>query len=164
VEPVKKGNTMAIDKEAIRAMLRKAAGRVENGPCPVCPGVQLETITIDDTEQDFCPQCNGIFLDKGEAADFGEGLDDFPDFKWSWEHRELSNKKCPRHPEQFMWEVPYHQGENLKVDICQECQGIWLDFSEIGELERIMADVTDPKLRNAKLAAEMERKGLISLT
>jgi Zn-finger nucleic acid-binding protein len=155
---------MAIDKEAIRAMLRKAAGRKENGACPVCVSVNLETITIDGVEQDFCPQCNGIFLDHGEAADFAEGIEDFPDFNWSWNLKTLSAKKCPRHPEEYMWELPYHQSSNLLVDYCAICKGIWLDFSEIGELEKIVANVTDPKARNSKIAAEMKKKNLISLT
>lgn len=155
---------MAINKEAIRAMLRKASGRKESGPCPVCVSVNLETIIIDGVEQDFCPQCHGIFLDYGEAADFAEGVEDFPDFDWSWNHKTLSQKKCPKHPDEYMWEMPYHKGKSLLIDYCAICKGIWLDFAEIGELEQIVADATDPKARNSKLAAEMEKKNLIVLT
>jgi Zn-finger nucleic acid-binding protein len=155
---------MAIDKEAIRAMLRKAAGRVENGPCPVCPGTMLETIEIDGVTQDFCPKCNGIFLDHGEAADFAEGDSDFPDFEWSWSQKQLSAKRCPRHPDEFMYEVPFYNGRDLLVDVCPICKGIWLDHSEIGTLETIMADITDPEVRNARLLDEMKKKGLIALT
>ena len=152
---------MPIDKEKIRAMIRAKSGIKVGGPCPVCETVNLETIEVEGVEQDFCSQCNGIWLDKGEAAEIAEGVQDFPDFDWSWANKKISKKKSPRFPDQFMWELPYIQGKNLKIDYCEASGGMWLDCSEIAELEIIVADNTDPNMRLHKMAADLKKSGYI---
>ena len=155
---------MPIDKEAIRAMIRKRAGIETGGPCPVCPDVNLDVLKVEGVDQDFCPQCHGIWLDSGEAAEVGEGIQDFPNFDWSWAQRKESAKKSPRHPELNLWEVPYAEDHSLKVDYCEKSKGIWLDCSEISQLEVIMADNTNPTERLYKLFDDMKKSGYICVS
>ena len=34
--------------------------------CPVCPDTKLVLIDLQDVEIDNCPQCGGVWLDRGE--------------------------------------------------------------------------------------------------
>lgn len=154
---------MPLDKEKIREMIRAKAGIKLGGPSPAFPEVTLETMTIEGVQIDFCPKSHGIWLDHGEAADLGEGIQDFPDFEWSWNERKASQKKSPKYPDEYMWELPYDKNHDLKIDYCERSRGIWLDASEIGTLELIMADNTDPKQRLYKLYEDMKNNGYICL-
>ena len=62
-----------------------------------------------------------------------------------------------------MCELPYAKGEDLIVDYCPLSKGIWLDGSELGKLELIIADHEDPAQRLHKLAREMTKEGYICL-
>ena len=155
---------MPLDREKIREMIRLKANIKQGGPSPIFPEVSLECMVIEGVEIDFCPKSHGIWLDSGEASDIGEGLKDFPDFEWSWSKRQLSSKSSPRHPNDSMWELPYAESYDLKVDYCERSKGIWLDAGEISNLEIIMANETDPKQRLFKLYEDMKKNGYISLT
>lgn len=155
---------MPLDKEKIREMIRLKANIRKGGPSPIFPEVSLESMTIEGVEIDFCPKSHGIWLDCGEASDIGEGLQDFPDFEWSWNQRKLSSKKSPKYPQELMWELPYDQKYDLKVDYCEKSKGIWLDASEISNLEIIMANNTDPQQRLHKLYEDMKKNGYVSLS
>jgi Zn-finger nucleic acid-binding protein len=154
---------MPIDKEKIRQMIRKRAGMHSTGSCPVCVSEKLNILVVEGVEQDFCDSCFGIWLDAGEASSLAEGLSDFPDFDWSWSQRKQGKKRSVRHPEQSMCELPYAKGEDLIVDYCPLSKGIWLDGSELGKLELIIADHEDPAQRLHKLAREMTKEGYICL-
>lgn len=34
--------------------------------CPVCPGIELAMSSRQNIEIDYCPQCRGVWLDRGE--------------------------------------------------------------------------------------------------
>lgn len=155
---------MPIDKEKIREMMRQKAGRQSIGTCPACQNGALEPIEVEGTEQDFCSNCHGIWLDSGEAADIAEGITDFPNFDWSWANRKPSSKKSPRHPEMNMWELPYAEGRSLKIDYCEKSRGIWLDPSEIAELEQIVNETVDNNQRLHKLMDDMIKGGFVCLS
>ncbi|MCO4783529.1 MAG: zf-TFIIB domain-containing protein [Candidatus Cloacimonetes bacterium] len=154
---------MGLDKAKLRALIRKNAGLESTADCPCCK-VGLSPMTVEGVETDFCPDCHGVWLDSGEAADIAEGMNDFPDFEWSWSQRKESKKLSPRDPGVYLWELPYMKGKSLLVDFCQKSKGLWLDCSEIAELEGIIADQTDPNLRLNKLANELKKGGYIVLT
>jgi len=144
--------------------MRQRSGRTSIGNCPVCKDFPLEPMEVEGAEQDFCSKCYGIWLDSGEAAEVAEGVRDFPDFNWSWARKKPSLKHSPRHPDQPMWELPYAEGESLKVDYCETSRGMWLDGSEIAELERIVADRTDPDQRLHKMMDDMIKGGYVCLS
>ena len=155
---------MPIDREKIRELMRQQSGRKSIGTCPACQKAPLEPIEVEGTVQDFCSNCYGIWLDAGEASDIAEGVSDFPDFAWSWARKKLSSKKSPRHPEQNMWELPYAEGYKLRIDFCETSRGIWLDHSEIAELEHIINVTVDNKQRLHKLVDEMIKGGFVCMS
>ncbi len=154
---------MALNKEMIRAIIRQSAGIKEGPACPVCITHHLSHITVEGVEQEFCTQCHGIWLDCGEAAELAEGARDFPNFKWSWERRKASKKHSPRHPDDLMWEMPYCEGQELKIDFCARSKGTWLDGGELPQLEKIMADTTSEADRVRALGARLKKAGMIVL-
>ncbi|MBU5613004.1 TFIIB-type zinc ribbon-containing protein [Geomonas azotofigens] len=34
--------------------------------CPICPGVELKIAERQGVEIDYCPECRGVWLDRGE--------------------------------------------------------------------------------------------------
>jgi Zn-finger nucleic acid-binding protein len=123
--------------------------------CPKCIGI-LKTIRltqhhiarrIDNANQDDeflleidkCFSCGGVWFDKGEldkylekhitaidSSSLGKELD-----------RKIDEKvgTCP-HCAIELEKSPAAQDPKLTIDVCQNCQGVWLDPPEIDTLER----------------------------
>ena len=106
--------------------------------------------TTYELQVDKCFSCGGVWFDKGELDKYltdqitiidspalGGGLD-----------RELDQKagKCPRCGV-VMKKTPAPNLPDMTIDACSQCQGIWLDSTEIDRLER----TTKPKLNFLEL-------------
>lgn len=81
-------------------------------------------------ELDICPQCSGIWFDRGElelVLGHGQPVDrDFADTKEARRRCPICRKKMDK--------VNIGPGRRVLVDICpQEC-GIWFDQGELSEL------------------------------
>ena len=66
MERLQKGNAASVD--GLRKALTggAAAGLSDTATaCPACPG-QLKEVKLGKVHVDFCGQCRGVFLDKGE--------------------------------------------------------------------------------------------------
>jgi len=58
------------DLAPLKALLRGEAGpppvpSETKVPCPACPG-KLKEVVLGTIRVDYCPECKGLFLDKGE--------------------------------------------------------------------------------------------------
>jgi Zn-finger nucleic acid-binding protein len=114
-----------------------------------CPhdGATLERDTYEtDIEVDDCPECEGIWLDHGELEkiqatveiDYKRELSDVPDTV-------VQSYKNARGDEERKLACPACGGEmtakehgycsQIIVDVCIECQGVWLDAGELEALE-----------------------------
>lgn len=123
--------------------------------CPKCLGkLQKTTITSRQTseikelqgaglafalEVDKCFVCSGVWLDKGELDKYlSEEIEvvDSPSLGSEMD-KELDAKhgNCPSCGIK-MTKVASFKNTQLTVDICDKCQGIWLDPTEIDILER----------------------------
>ncbi|MBN1864204.1 MAG: zf-TFIIB domain-containing protein [Victivallales bacterium] len=61
--------------------------------CPVCKGVQLARanfIEFSDIMLDVCPECHGIWLDKGELEAINAEIDALAKIPESWDHRVMA--------------------------------------------------------------------------
>lgn len=105
--------------------------------CHAC-NQQLKIETMQGQQVDRCPECEGIFFDKGELGSIvhlvklyqglkleEEDIDSVP----IAEHRRIV--LCPEDgtamdPKDIM---------GLTIDHCRECEGIWLDSGEIAALK-----------------------------
>ena len=117
--------------------------------CPKCVG-KLEHKIIENVEVDVCFVCEGIWFDAGELEKVIQA--DSKDLQFiDLDREELDGKKiaglrdeldkkeaiCPRCGNGIKLVRKEHKGKHkVNVDICQKCNGIWLDGGEINELRR----------------------------
>jgi len=69
---------------------RLAEDRVTNLPCPACPDVrlvQVNFISYTDIVMDYCPRCQGLWLDRGELDAVTAEVRRLEQVPESWDHR-----------------------------------------------------------------------------
>ena len=100
--------------------------------CPACkkPMVILEYKSI---ELDFCMDCRGCWLDKGELGLILTGQMDVPD-NWNIETAKKSERRCPRCTAKM--QTGLLPGTNVEVDVCVNHHGIWFDEGELVDVAR----------------------------
>src|SRR5947209_20324163 len=97
--------------------------------CPVNPDTELITISVDGVSIERCRTCNGHWLDQGELAKLAERNTDVePVVSTSRE----SHRHCPV-DDSSLTEVEFPEHSGLRVDVCPQCQGIWLDANELSQ-------------------------------
>ena len=101
--------------------------------CPKCKNVALQKNRVKsrNLELDRCPECKGLWFDENE----------FETLLGRKAHKELTvpayaiekhNESCPR-CESILYEFCY-PGTMTLVDVCKDCNGIWLDNNEWKEI------------------------------
>jgi len=121
--------------------------------CPVCKSAMV-TVELREVEIDYCPRCEGIWLDRGELqlllADKDKArelLDSFEIVKGSGE----AVRKCPICLKK-MEKINIGGGQTpVMIDKCRKNDGLWFDK---GELQQIF--------KNAKLDAENRIQELLA--
>jgi Zn-finger nucleic acid-binding protein len=76
---------------------------------------------------DVCPKCNGIWLDKGEL---GKVLKDRKLADYLTKHigtKSRSPMVCPR----CGMTMDIEKADDIEVDVCLNCGGVWLDEGEL---------------------------------
>jgi Zn-finger nucleic acid-binding protein len=113
--------------------------------CPKCNKAlrsvkyEAQLLTVDR-----CVSCKGIWLDKGELAQYGNAADDMPDFDKSLSALKPTKFPCPNCKEhkkhEMLFELPYTSDDKatFSVDYCKVCQGLWLDALEINSAQSIL--------------------------
>lgn len=107
--------------------------------CPIHKDTHLEQAIFYDTEVDYCPVGLGVWFDEGEfriAKDSKDKNLDWMDIDL-WEDKtkfkiSKEDKECPKCGVP-MYEVKYGDS-NVKVDICNLCNGVWLDRGEFKKI------------------------------
>ena len=105
---------------------------------------------------DTCPKCNGIWLDKGEL---GKLLKDRKLSNYLTKHIGTKSKSpmvCPRCGNTMDIET----ADDIEVDVCLFCGGVWLDQ---GELEKLKDTSEagfegDPQVKKEELGEERKYK------
>jgi Zn-finger nucleic acid-binding protein len=106
--------------------------------CPKCKK-KLDKAIFYNVEIDYCPQCLGIFFENDELHQAKDEKD--KNLKWLdidlWKDRtkfkiSYGQRLCPscRLP---LYEV-YYGDSRIIVDVCNVCQGIWLDRLEFKKI------------------------------
>jgi Zn-finger nucleic acid-binding protein len=104
--------------------------------CPACrkPMVIIE---FNRVELDFCPACQGCWMDRGELGLLLHGQQDLPgDFDLDGEAK--SQRRCPRCRKRMR--VGLLPGTAIEVDVCAR-DGIWLDSGEAQAVALQKADL-----------------------
>lgn len=111
----------------------------KNVQCPSCH-VQLVQRELGQVSVDECPECGGIWFEKGELDLAKDSVDE--DLNWLdfkvWKSGELTadltSSHCPSCGKRTMVLTCGETG--VSVDYCDACQGSWL---EKGEFEKLIA-------------------------
>jgi len=108
--------------------------------CPICEKIEFKKLVFNEIEADYCPNCLGLWFEEDELRQ----AKDVKDKTLNWLDIDLWNDKtlfkvargkkvCPKDGVP-LYEVKYGTSE-IKVDLCDQCHGIWLDR---GEFKKIM--------------------------
>jgi len=114
--------------------------------CPIC-NIEMKKIIFYGNEVDYCPQCFGMWFKKDGLRTAKDEKD--KDLKWLdielWKDKtkfKISEitKNCPvcSFP---LYSVKYGDSE-IEVDVCNLCEGIWLDR---GEFKKIISYLREKK-------------------
>jgi Zn-finger nucleic acid-binding protein len=104
-----------------------------------CNHEELKEMMIVGIKADYCPKCFGMWFEKGEF-DSAKNAKDMS-LRWMdidlWKDKKLfdakySHRTCPK-DRSLLYEVSYADSD-VKVDVCNLCQGIWLDRGEFDKL------------------------------
>ncbi len=107
--------------------------------CPIHKKTEMEKVLFYDTEIDYCPKGLGIWFDEGELQIAKDSKN--KNLNWLdidlWEDKSKlkiskEERMCPR-CDVPMYEVSYG-GSDIKVDICNVCEGVWLDRGEFKKI------------------------------
>tara|TARA_B100000315_G_C14562729_1_gene581345 strand:- start:1512 stop:1973 length:462 start_codon:yes stop_codon:yes gene_type:complete len=128
----------------------------EKMDCPKCKIAKLEEKTFGGMGEktikvDICFSCNGIWFDKSELEQT-LNLEGKPVQIKKYVEKLVAeeiheNLKCPR-CQGNLAEKPSKQDKRIKIDACNECEGVWLDCGKLenlqdgGKLERLVKKVT----------------------
>jgi Zn-finger nucleic acid-binding protein len=106
--------------------------------CPKCK-IFLSSEIFHNTEVDYCPQCLGLWFDEDELRQAKDEKDkslkwldidlwkDDKNFKIAYGIRICPSCRVP------LYEV-YYGDSKIVVDVCNLCQGVWLDRGEFKKI------------------------------
>lgn len=114
--------------------------------CPTCGDQPLYArMTQQGVEVDYCQQCHGVWLDKGEIFSFTKRPKELSKaFQDAQKSAKSSSRLSPK-TERPMQEITFLDGK-LALDVCPETEGLWFDE---GEIERLVN--ADPRLLSLRL-------------
>lgn len=128
--------------------------------CPVCQKeLSRQTDDISGLEIDTCFLCNGIWFDYNELRRFFTAPKLFNKFRLPEYNFKVKVKNapevrlCPRCPKEPLTEVNLDQ---VVVDECLKCKGVWLDS---GEVTRLIELYEAGGLKGKSETARQVRKG-----
>ncbi|MBT7610863.1 MAG: zf-TFIIB domain-containing protein [Bacteriovoracaceae bacterium] len=128
--------------------------------CPKCSDNEMHVFNHQGIEFNICsPGCKGIWCDKGELAYYVETKNDTPRAQKRDESGCGTEFNCPVCETTKLKEYPYMDGEELLIDICPSCKGIFLDFKELAEVEKLSIKIDSEGKLQRTLNDLMERAG-----
>jgi Zn-finger nucleic acid-binding protein len=97
--------------------------------CPVDHSVELVRISVEGIGIERCVKCNGHWLQHGELSKLAARDASVEPVA---SVRRNSNRFCPADTSPLT-EVEFPQQSGLRLDVCPQCKGIWLDAHELGQ-------------------------------
>ncbi|MBK8947114.1 MAG: zf-TFIIB domain-containing protein [Ignavibacteriae bacterium] len=103
--------------------------------CPSCKNPMI-VLEFEGIETDYCPNCEGIWLDSGELELFLEDSKDKQEllnsFKPAKEEKE-NKRRCPICNKK-MGKTRVSDDKDIVLDECKRGHGLWFDKGEILEV------------------------------
>jgi Zn-finger nucleic acid-binding protein len=122
-------------------------------------GGELVPITLDDgVELDYCPVTKGIGFDAGEFSVLTLLAEDIPAFETAVSDAAETPYPSPMGTQNFK-EVRFDPDHDVRIDVCLESGGIWLDRGELEKLQAIAAHLDSPQSRVLRAAQHLKEHG-----
>ncbi|MBN1795156.1 MAG: zf-TFIIB domain-containing protein [Sedimentisphaerales bacterium] len=113
--------------------------------CPACDN-ELTARTIADVTLDICENgCGGIWFDNFELRKFDEPSesagDELLEIETNPDVNVNGNKRysCPKCDDIVMMRHPFSFKQQVTIDECPGCGGIWLDAGELEQIRELFA-------------------------
>lgn len=128
--------------------------------CPKCEK-DLTPQLLENVEIDQCAQCGGTWFDRDELRKAKDATD--PDLNWMdfeiWreeDHFQISpgSRPCPR-CQAPMATIAYGD-TGVEIDVCPQCEGIWLDQGEFERLVEALEQEAETKTAPEYLRASLQ--------
>lgn len=110
--------------------------------CPRCNTVlkqnQLNDVNFT-VEVDSCPGCGGSWFDNGELTRLEKIIEPifFEIRKIPETKEQIKQMKCPSCSAQpYLEKIQHARDEKVIVDICNSCNGVWLDKGELEAIQK----------------------------
>lgn len=130
-----------------------------NPVCPKCKTARfVEMKTPDHVSLDFCENCNGLWFDENELAEYlglTRDLMEFDDVRSSAKATDLACPKC----ENALVEMPFSSGSDLLIDYCPGCRGTFFDFREAAQAQSLAAGQQSSRERLSIIKRRFFSKG-----
>lgn len=110
--------------------------------CPACDAPLYE-MTVTGVELDVCRTCGGIWFDQYEFKKFDEPHEFAGDEILEIEAKANravqyeGQRQCSRCEDQLMTRRFYSPRQQIEIDECYVCGGIWLDYGELIEIRKL---------------------------
>jgi len=111
--------------------------------CPGC-GEAMEQFAEPDITTEQCPQCHGVFLDKGELNVLATGMAgniEYCSVDDEIRRDTFPARQCPRCTGQMMKKVDLLAFTDLIFDFCPECESFFLDKGEIAAMNAALRKI-----------------------
>ncbi len=120
--------------------------------CPVCPA-ELRKTGLEEEYSfeavDVCPQCQGMWFDKGELDRLDGSnwvnIEDHPFHEVEGDHRQATCPRC----KSSLSPVSFQEQKELIIDRCHDCEGFWLDGDELDRVVQVVDGVHDDLTQQA---------------
>jgi len=116
--------------------------------CPHCHA-EMYKVVAPDISTDVCPECKGVWLEKGEINVLASGM------AGDIEHCSIDDKiladrfsvrKCPKCKAQDLKKMNLLYYSEIIFDYCPECNGFFLDEGEIHDMNVYLAGLAEDEL------------------
>jgi Zn-finger nucleic acid-binding protein len=118
--------------------------------CPKCDGKTNSLNFEADLQVERCESCKGVWMDKGELARYANLPEDLP--IGTYGTGKATTFSCPacklKNEKQPLYQTAFAQ--DLSLDYCQTCHGLWFDNKEISALQN--------HLKNLRIQAKLNKK------
>ena len=132
-----------------------------------CPrtGKELKSVTVGGIELDLSMGCGGVWLDQLELEHFDEVHEEAGALliqHMKDHHKPLENAgvrlKCPKDTDVVMMRRYYSPLQQIEIDECPQCGGIWLDAEELAGIRNLFPS----QEKREKIGREFAEKVLSS--